>query len=126
MMTEIINKKQPESVLGRRWFSDDYFDLIIWENKNKEIKRFELCYNKFKNEHALAWSGETGYSHLKVDDGEQILGRHKMSPILIADGLFDSETLASKFLEAAKAIDQTVVSFIYNKINEYNAKSKKG
>lgn len=74
-MTENINVKQSERSFNRRWFSDDYFDLITWQDGEKNIVRFELCYGKYKDEQALVWNKEKGYQHLKVDDGEDVYAR---------------------------------------------------
>lgn len=90
--------RQIEGKGHRRWFLDEYFDLILWEDKNGDILRFELCYGKDKDEHALTWDYPANHMHLKVDDGEDRLGIHKMTPILLADGYFDKETIAGKIL----------------------------
>jgi len=118
IMIETANVKQDSADLRRRWFSDDYFDLIVWEEAAGEIIRFELCYGKFRDERALVWDREAGYSHLRVDDGENAAGKFKMSPIYAADGLFDRNAVADGFLAASVTIDQAVASFVYNKLKE--------
>lgn len=70
-MIETIHSRRSEGALQRRWFSDDYFDLIVWQNKNQDIVKFDLCYNKFKDEHAFVWNQQSGHSHLK----KQLWGR---------------------------------------------------
>ena len=114
MLTEQRNH-QPNDKLNRRWFSDDFFDLIVWENKQGEIIQFELCYDVNKNEHSFCWHKDKGHGHLKVDDGE-ITGRHKMSPIFLPDGHFDSKTIAYKFIKASTSIDTKVADFVHQKI----------
>jgi len=118
MMIEPRQVKQGKGNVQRRWFSDDYFDLIVWQDRNGTIVRFELCYDKNKNEHAFVWDQQAGASHLKVDDGEGVPGRHKMSPILVADGSFDREALAARFLKAGKDIDQNITAFVYSKLKD--------
>lgn len=125
-MTESLNSRQSDGALQRRWFSDDYFDLIVWENENKDIVRFQLCYNKFKDEHAFVWNQQDGHSHLKVDDGEGVPDRYKMSPILIADGHFEREAISARFLEAGKDIDQNISQFVYSKLKEKEVNHGKG
>lgn len=125
MLIETKDVKQSKEDVQHRWFSDDYFDLILWQNQNKDILRFELCYDKNKNEHAYVWNQQSGYTHLKVDDGEGVLGRYKMSPIFIADGYFDRENIAAKFLEAGKNIDGNIAKFVYEKLKEYNKNPEK-
>lgn len=121
-MIETKQVRQFKGDLQRRWFSDDYFDLIAWEDESGEIVRFELCYGKNKDERAFVWNQQAGHSHLKVDDGEGAQGKHKMSPIFIADGNFDRETIAARFLEAGKGIDQNIAQFVYSKLMERQTK----
>jgi hypothetical protein len=120
MLTEAVNVKQSGGDIRRRWFSDEYFDLILWEDENKDILRFELCYGKNKDEHAFIWSRQSGNSHLKVDDGEDVSGSFKMSPIMIADGHVDPESILAKFLEASRMIDQKISHFVYSKLKDKN------
>ena len=119
MMIENNHIKQIEGEDRRRWFSDEYFDLIVWEDTNGAIVKFELCYDKEKDEHALTWDRPDNHLHLKVDDGEGRLGRHKMTPVLFADGSFDTRALGAKFNEAGRNIDRNVADFIYSKIISY-------
>ena len=117
MLKEQRNR-QPNDELKRRWFSDDFFDLIVWEDEQGEIVQFELCYDVNRNEQSFCWSKDNGHDHHKVDDGE-IFGRHKMSPIFVADGLFDSKPVKDKFLEASTSIDPKVAEFIHQKMLDY-------
>ena len=104
MLRELKNR-QPDENLNRRWFSDSFFDLIVWEDKQGDIIKFELCYDKNKNEHSYTWAANNGHTHLKVDDGE-IYGRHKMSPILVPDGHFDNKLVTNKFFKAHYRLKQ--------------------
>ena len=117
-MIEIITSRRFDNDLRRRWFSDDYFDLIVWENQNKEIVKFELCYNKLKDEHAYVWEQQTGQSHFRVDDGEGVPDKHKMSPIFMPDGLFDREDIKPRFLKAGENIDRYITGFVAEKLSD--------
>lgn len=91
MMIENKNVRQIENENHRRWFSDEYCDLILWEDKNGNILMFELCYGKDADEHVLTWTQPDSHLHLRVDDGEGRAGRHKMTPVYLTDGYFDKE-----------------------------------
>ncbi len=119
MMIENKNVRQIENENHRRWFSDEYFDLILWEDENGNILKFELCYGKGKDEHVLTWAQPDGHLHLKVDDGEHRSGRHKMTPVFLADGYFDKEAIAAKFVKASTTIDQKVATFVHSTIMGY-------
>ncbi len=42
MIVEKKDARQIENEGFRRWFTDDFFDLIVWY-ENKEITGFQLC-----------------------------------------------------------------------------------
>ena len=117
-----IHPKYVKQVPGeprRRWFEDDYFDLLVWENEFGQIVEFQLCYDKLHNQRALIWKAQIGFLHNKVDDGENNPGKYKSTPILVDDGVFDSETIAEKFKYKSKDIDTKVSTFVINKIRDY-------
>ncbi len=96
-MEERVGVRQIQGESKRRWFASDDFDLIVWLSDDERLIAFELCYDKRGKERSIRWSNNSGYLHMAVDDGEQVLGKHKETPILIADGLFDSKQVHSNF-----------------------------
>lgn len=118
--------KQTDDSSNKRWFSDQYFDLIVWPDGDGSISRFELCYGKGVNEHAMVWDRQSGFSHVRVDDGERVLGRHKMTPIFVADGRFGGDSIAARFFAAGKDIDRKIVNFVYAKLKDYSDNSTAG
>ena len=95
MLTETKNVRQIDGEPRRRWFWNDYFDIIVWFSDDNEIIGFQLCYDKSKRQRVLTWNKGTGYSHDKIDDGEGDPGKPKGTPILMADGIFEKEKISS-------------------------------
>jgi len=120
MLYEIQNVRQNEGEPERRWFVDDYFDLIIWLNDKEAIEGFQLCYNKSENQHALTWHAESGYMHNRVDDGEDKAGKPKSIPVLVADGDFRHDEIAEIFRQESKNLDPDISGLIYEKIMQYS------
>jgi len=120
-MKEILPKyvKQIPGEPRRRWFEDNYFDLLVWENESGQIVQFQLSYDKRHNQRSLIWKEQIGYTHNKVDDGENKPGKYKAAPILVEDGVFDFGIIAEKFMLKSKDIDTQISTFVYNKIREY-------
>jgi hypothetical protein len=120
MLIEIDDVKQYDDEGHRRWFTDDYFDLIIWYNDDNSMYGFQLCYDKQESERSLTWIEGQGFSHNKIDAGEAP-GRSKMSPILVPDGLFDKDAIAERFKNTSKKIDRDISAFVYTKLITYPA-----
>jgi hypothetical protein len=119
MMMELKNTKQNPGELFRRWFHDDYFDLIVWFSPDGSAHGFQLCYDKKGYERSLTWKSTGTYSHDRIDDGEGRPLRHKSAPIAIADGLFNAVDVAEKFIEESAALPENVRSLVLEAIQKY-------
>ena len=95
MLHEIKNVKQHVGEGTRRWFTDNFFDLILWY-EGPSLCGFQLCYDKNYQERSLTWRKGDSYAHNKVDSGE-VPGQSKSTPLLVADGLFDKQGIAERF-----------------------------
>ena len=119
MLREITSTRQNGNHLNKRWFTDSDMDLFIWFN-NQAPTRFQLSYDKRGEEHAITWDSESGFSHNRVDTGEQQpVSKYKMTPILLPDGEFDAATIAREFLQASEKIEESLADFIYARLLEY-------
>jgi len=102
---------------NRRWFNDDYFDLIVWYGENSRISGFQLCYDRLGHEHALTWREHEGLSHHRIDSGESSPFKN-MAPVLLPDGAIPYESVLEKFQERAANIDETVVRLVLEKLQD--------
>jgi hypothetical protein len=119
VLKEIRNIRQDDDHGLRRWFSDEEQDLIVWESEQRAIQGFQLCYGVGSDEHALTWRVTSGYTHHKVDDGEEPGTVRKSTPILVPDGHFDPKHLADAFLRRSKEMDFDISQWVYNKLLSY-------
>jgi hypothetical protein len=104
MLKEIRPITQRPGENPRRWFTSDDLDLIVWLDAGG-LCAFELCYDKAGRQRVLRWSRDGGSVHHAVDNGEERPGRHKSSPIHIADGVPDLPALRARFMAQAGALD---------------------
>ncbi len=102
----------------RRWFSDDYFDLIVWIAQDGSLSGFQLCYDKYKKERALTWTRRNGFRHERVDDGESNPSKN-LTPVLIPDGVFPAQDVIRLFLERSEDIDPQLKSLVVDKLRQY-------
>ena len=120
MLHEVTNPRQNENE-RRRVFSDEYFDLYIWLDDDDSVSGFQLCYGKNSGERALTWKRSSGYTHLKVDDGEDTDGGYKRKPMLITDGLFDCNAVSAKFKKASAGLPREYRDLVLGRIKDYPA-----
>jgi hypothetical protein len=88
----------------RRWFIDEYLDLIVWYSPDDEIIGFKLCFDKDSNERALHWMHPSTSTRHRVDDGESN-PTCKGTPILLSDGMFGRYTIADRFLKESSLME---------------------
>ena len=115
MLREMAHVRQALQEPRRRWFADDYFDLMVWVGKKGEFIGFQLCYDKSGDEHALTWRRKTGFTHHRVDSGE-LQRPYKATPILVADGVVDFAWIIHHFQERSRKMDQQVARFVLGQI----------
>ena len=120
MLSEIANPRQIREEGPRRWFTDTYFDLIVWYRRDSsEISGFQLCYDKQRKERALTWHRKRGFDHKRIDDGE-VSGRMKMTPVLVPDGTFKSAIIAERFRRESVDIDPAIRDLVYSRLTNYS------
>jgi len=119
MMKEVHQVKQNPGEPTRRWFYDDYFDLIVWLTPDGKAYGFQLCYDKKGNERSLTWKSSGHFSHDRIDDGEGRAFRHKSAPIAMKDGLFDATGIGNRFLKASEQLPEDLRSVVLQAIRKY-------
>jgi hypothetical protein len=123
MLRELSHIRQALGEPRRRWFADDYFDLIVWVGDRGEYIGVQLCYDTAGDEHALTWHKKTGFSHHRVDSGE-LQRPYKATPILVADGVVDFAGLIQRFKERSRMMDQQVARFVLGQIEAVSPEVK--
>ena len=113
-LDEYPRVRQIEGEGFRRWFTNGYFDLIVWYRDDRTtLTGFQLCFES----KALTWTVERGYDLSTIDDGEQgAPGSSKMTPVLVAGGHFTPQVIAQRFQEASVSIEKKLADFILARI----------
>ena len=118
MLTELKGISQKKEMYHRRWFEDDYFELIVWEDRKHGIHGFQLCYERYGNERILTWKADTGFDHEKIDDS-RAMGSMPATAILVPDGLFPADRIIERFRKSAANIDEGIAAFVIGKLVEF-------
>jgi hypothetical protein len=119
MLREMKNVRQNENGIQRRWFTDEYFDLIVWQDLNGGRVGFQLCYDIDNHERALTFL-KGSYRHTKIDTGDELPTANK-TPILLADGVFETDHVLSLFIEASAPIDKDIRDYVIEGIKAYGS-----
>lgn len=125
MLKELRQISQKEESKFRRWFEDEYFQLIVWYDMSTgegmssfgNPYGFQLCYDIENKEKSLTWTEKDGFSHDNVDNSRNGM-LIPSSPIMTADGPLD-KSIEDRFKESATEIDENVTNFVLTKIHEF-------
>ena len=118
MLIELTGISQKNEKYRRRWFEDNYFELIAWQDSYGGIYGFQLCYERFGNERTLTWKSDTGFDHEKIDDS-RTMGSMPATAILVPDGVFPSDMIIDEFRSRSGNIDEAISGFVIDKLLEY-------
>ena len=111
MLLEICNVEQVPGEPRRRWFFSHEQDLLVWLGDGGKPVGFQLSYGKYRNEHAIRWKAEHGFTHHRVHDGESgPLASN--APLLTAGGEFDASRVLRRFLELSAEMPPEIVEFV--------------
>lgn len=105
---------------NRRWFSDNHMDLIIWNDENKQITGFQLCYDKFTadGEKALTWTLEKGFNYSIIDNSSGF-AHCKSTPMLLPAGKFQYQRVTRDFIRRAETLPAEITDFVISKLDVY-------
>jgi hypothetical protein len=119
-MIELKIAAQSTDTVQRRWFSSTDMDLIVWHDDDDALTRFELYYDKSRQEHVMIWRADRGFSHLAVDDGEQKPAMEfKQSPMLVPDGHVDPNRISRLFERSCRGIPDDLAAFVGRKLKQH-------
>ena len=120
MLIEASEVRQIPGEPRRRWFSDEYFDLIVWFAPEGSILGFQLCYDRDEQPRALTWLKGKGYKHDGIDEGDSPLhDSHKSAPVLVQDGVFDCSGIRSRFVQASLNLPLLIRMEVLKRIDEF-------
>ena len=128
MLSEILYVKQERKEDKRRWFTDEYWDLFVWNRKDGSYSGFQLCYGKTDQQRALTWMDGGLPSHSGVSESSRTGSRagNMAAPLLVSDGTLDVEHVTERFLTDSEEIDPEVRQYVSLKLKELLAPADAG
>jgi len=119
-MREIPNVRQHPGESRRRWFVDDYFELIVWFDRADRIVLFELSYDLERDWRAIRWNAALGCSHFRVDDGEDRPHRNA-APLLRVIVEAPPAEMLEAFEAHSQTLDPDIAATVTARLLEYRA-----
>lgn len=108
MLHEIETVRQIPGETPRRWFNNEALDLIVWQDERGAVIRFQLVYDKDRDERLVEWMPDE-LRHYRVDLGEHHALQHDMTPILLPlDDAPPLHELAQQFLARSGDMDRAI------------------
>lgn len=104
MLHEIPYVRQIPGKGRRRWFSDAYFDLVVWYAGDGTVRAFQLRYDKHEQERAFTWRKGHRCVHQEIDTGEWP-GHSETSPVLRGRSAVPTRGLERRFFWECGSID---------------------
>jgi hypothetical protein len=125
MLREIPAVRQDRPGLKRRWYQDEFFDLYTWHTRWGTLASFQLCYDVRGRERALTWHRKSGFSHNRIDHGDDYAGQ-PATPLLVTDGRFAHRRVRERFTIEAATLEPAMRKFILDKMREYGRHCARG
>ena len=110
-MYRILNVRQVPGEDFKVWFTDDYWDLFLWIDRNKRISSFQLGYGKPSEEQMLIWRRGGGLTAARVSDGEETLTENR-TPLLTETSDYDLDSVIERFSGDSKKINSKIADFV--------------
>jgi hypothetical protein len=123
MLSEYKDVRQRDGEGYRRWFTDQYFDVIIWyDREGGSMTGFQVCYDKGKSERAFTWKleGNVVQSHRYVVNGPVEIGMNKMTSMLKGDADVIDENILARLRESKGELEADLLKSILAKIENFN------
>ncbi len=117
MLYEVKYVRQIQGEPARRWFLDDDFDLLVWQNGSRVVG-FQLCYaDNAAPQKVLKWTLNDGLHYFSVDSGETVPAHYKGTPMLIpSPPEMHLSKVAQRFLHASAQIPSGIKQSVYQQL----------
>ena len=105
----------------RRWFLNDFFDLIVWyESARSEMTGFQLCYSRHVDEKAFTWQRGKQSSHYVSAGSDERLTPWIATAILHGDAGAIPEAVLERLVAEQGDLDDELLQVVVERAREYN------
>ena len=102
----------------RRWFESAEMELVVWFNyAGGATTGFQIIYWLGGSERALTWRSGEGFSHNRVDNGDDS-PMQNMAPILCAGGTIPWAHVEELFLQRSDSLPLEMRELVVTRLKE--------
>jgi hypothetical protein len=117
LLREISHVRQVPNDYFRRLFANKNLDLVVWYQADKSIHGFQFTYGHTDRPKVLTWLKDRGFSHARIDDGEESPLANP-SPILVPDDVSKGAEILSCLLSSAETLAIPERELVLQKLTE--------
>ena len=115
-------RQRPEEGF-RRWFLNQYFELIVWyDRQGGDVTGFQLCLDRNRFERAFTWTKEYASTHFVSDAYVEKGVSHLATGILKGAGRTVTQEEKEKLVAEQGELDDELLAFVVDKIEGYNVR----
>lgn len=120
-ITENKNVRQRPDEGFRRWFVNDYFDIIFWyESDTTTLKGFQFCYSRNNKEKVFTWEpGRVSSHYVSSNQFEPGMSSYATA-ILDGDAGAIPQNALERLKKDAGELQADYVSLIIDRAEQYN------
>lgn len=116
-------RQRPEEGF-RRWFVNEYFDLIFWYTREGgDLKGFQICYSKNHHEKAFTWEQQSASTHFVSDSGVGNRSFPFATGVLHGDAGVIPHKVVAKLQKYQGELPAELMELLISQIDVYNHKS---
>ncbi len=120
-LVENKNVRQRPDEGFRRWFLNDYFDVIVWyESAAGEMTGFQLCYNRSVDERAFTWQRNKRSSHFVSSGADERGTPWIATAVLHGDAGPVPPDVLDRLEREQGHLDEDLLRFIMEQATSYN------
>ena len=112
-----VDDPQSHGEPDRRCFRDDFFALYVF-GEDDDITAFQLCYDRFDDEHAFTWMEGRAHHH-RVDAPGSEAGELPVRPVRESGTVFPVHRIMERFRAASENLPDAVRALVLRVLQEH-------
>lgn len=119
MLREIKKVRQNPGEDKRRWFTDDYWDLYVWQSPKQEITGVQLAYGKPFSETAFTWIKNKRCDQKQIVEKKAAYLKSSGTATLTRKKSLNKELILKRFLQDSPSVEPRIVNLVRKVLDRF-------